>query len=137
MPLTGYADPITETLRILRAGLTANSISGVTAGARIPYTRSSESPSLPYVLVRVDAATSADRNATDERSTVRVAVWGEDEESTYLLARKIRAILLAAPGDAKVRAFTPLAGIVPTSDPESGIPLSSFTVSALMRPATL
>lgn len=136
MPLIGYADPITETIRIVRAGLTANALTA-TVGARIPFTRSLDSPSLPYVLVRVDAASSADRFATDERSTVRVAVWGTDEESAYLLARQVRAILLAASGDAKIRAFTPLAGVVPTSDPESGTPLSSFTVAALMRPLTL
>ena len=139
MPTTVAPDALLATVTALRAALTGRAESyaqGVTVGTVVPTDRSADLPRLPYVAVRLDGM-SADRRRTDPRADVRVLVWASDEEAGYSLARLCEALLLAFPGDARVRAFAPLTGPLPTSDPETDLPLSVFTVEAALRPQTL
>lgn len=90
------------------------------------------SPTMPYVMVAVDAVF---RPRTPlETATIRVTVWHDDEFACNALARTLRANLLAYEGGADVRSFGALTGPIPTSDPDTGTPLSTFTVAARLRP---
>ena len=108
---------------------------GVTVGTKIPFDRSLDKSNLPYVLVRLDGSTLS--RQVDEAATVRVSVWHSTEAKGLALAQACRALLLSYEGGAKIRVITPLTGAIPSSDPESGDPLSSFTVAVRLRPSTL
>lgn len=108
---------------------------GVTVGTRVPNDKSIDAPSLPYVMVRLDGSSLTQR--VDEEALIRIAVWHTSESKGISLAQAARAVLLAYEGGQKIRVINPLTGPVPTSDPESGEPLSSFTVAVKLRPTNL
>ncbi|WP_143740500.1 hypothetical protein [Micromonospora echinospora] len=89
-------------------------------------------PALPYAMVASDGAFV--RQPTTLVATVRVAVWGESDAAGYDLADDLHATLLGYEGGSEVRGFGPLTGPLPTEDPDTGQPLTSFTVSARLRP---
>lgn len=108
---------------------------GVKVGTKVPFDRSLDKSNLPYVLVRLDGSTLS--RQVDESATVRVSIWHTTEAKGLALAQACRALLLSYEGGAKIRVITPLTGATPSSDPESGDPLSSFTVAVRLRPSTL
>lgn len=126
---------VVETLRERLEMVDQSYVAGFTVGTKIASDRSLDNPSLPYILVRLDGSSLTQR--VDEEATVRVAVWHTSEAQGLALAQACRALLLSYEGGAKIRVITPLSGAVPTSDPESGDPLSSFTVAVRLRPSTL
>lgn len=131
-------DLLLGAVTVLRAVLDASGdtdAQAATVGTRVPFTVGYPNPALPYFLVSLTSASSRDRWGTDERATVAVSVWTDEEAAAYSLARLAYSALLAYPGGSSVRAFRPVAGPIPTTDPESGGPLSTFTVEALARPS--
>lgn len=120
----------------LKLDLVSNEyVTNYTIGTRVPGDKSLDKSTLPYILVRLDGSTLS--RVVDETATVRVAVWHISESKGLALAGVLRALLLSYEGDSKIRAIQSLTGIIPSSDPESGDPLSSFTVAVHLRPLTL
>lgn len=90
---------------------------------------------VPYVMVRLDG--SATSYPVVETATIRLSVWHKTEAEALALAQQLRGVLCGYPGGSHVRSIAPLAGAIPTLDPDNGLPLSSFTVAARLRPTTL
>lgn len=133
-----FPDPMLAVVTLLRDQLSAVSLDfaqNVTVGTRVPEDRSVDNNYLPYVLVRLDGSTLNKR--VDENATIRISVWHTTEAKGIALAQVCRALLLSHEGGAAIRVIQPLTGVIPTSDPESGDPLSTFTVAVRMRPQTL
>lgn len=95
-----------------------------------------ESRSFPYIQVRSDGSFRDAR--LNGRATVRVLVYHEDEGKSQALALRAEARLLAASSD-KVRGCSPVTGPLPPigGDPDTGDPLSYFTITARLRPRQL
>lgn len=110
-------------------------VEGFTVGTKVPADKSLDKKTLPYVLVRLDGSTLTQQ--VNEEATIRISVWHSTEAKGIALAQACRALLLSYGGGAKIRVIKPLSGTIPTSDPESGDPLSSFTVAVMLRPTTL
>lgn len=89
---------------------------------------------LPYIQVRSDGKFRDSR--LDGRATVRVLVYHRDEGLGEALAALCEALLLSA-SSADVRGSTSVTGPIPTGDPETGLPLSFFTITARLRPRQL
>ncbi len=106
---------------------------GATVSTKEPQ-GTDEAPVLPYVQVRSDGRFRNSR--LDGRATIRVLVWHKDEGLGEDLAGLCEALLLAN-SSAAVRGFTPVSGPIPTKDPDTGEPLSFFTLTARLRPANL
>lgn len=135
-PLIVFPDAMLAVVETLRDRLEMiDEGAQVTVGTKVAFDRSLDKSNLPYVLVRLDGSTLS--RQVDEEATVRVSVWHSTEAKGLALAQACRALLLSYEGGAKIRVITPLTGAIPTSDPESGDPLSSFTVAVRLRPSTL
>jgi hypothetical protein len=135
-PLIVFPDAMLAVVETLRDRLEMiDQGAGVTVGTKIPFDRSLDKSNLPYVMVRLDG--SALSRQVDEVATVRIAIWHTTEAQGLALAQACRALLLSYEGGAKIRVINPLTGAIPSSDPESGDPLSSFTVAVHLRPSTL
>lgn len=133
-----FPDAMLATVTVLRtrlATLSQTYAAGVTVGTKVPADKSLNKTHLPYILVRLDGSTL--RQQVDEEATVRISVWHTTEAKGLALAQACRALLLSYGGGTDIRVITPLTGPIPTSDPESGDPLSSFTVAVRLRPSTL
>lgn len=89
---------------------------------------------LPHVHVRSDGSFRDAR--LNGRATVRVVVWHRDEGLAQDLALLLEALLLATTSD-RVRGFSSVTGPLPTSDPDTGEPISYFTLTARLRPEQL
>lgn len=89
----------------------------------------------PWVRLSVDGRVRDAR--LNGRATIRVAVWHSTEEDGEALAALIEALLLDAAHTADLRGCSPLVGPMPTGDPDTGEPLSYFTVTARLRPSNL
>lgn len=122
-----FPDPMLATLDVLRTLMPH-----ITFGTLQPEDMTS-SP-VPYVMVRIDGSF---RRMVTRAATMRVSVWHGTEAEGLAVAEYVEARLCAFPGDAQVRCFKPLTGPFPTNDPETGSPLASLTVSALLRPKPL
>lgn len=127
------AQPIVRDLLKARlAGRTEPSVLGVTVSTRpVP-----EGDAVPRPYVRVRSFGSSRDSRLNGQSTVRVSVWHRDEGLALDLALIAEALLLEAGSD-KVRGFTSDAGPLPTEDPDTGEPLSFFTLTARLRPESL
>lgn len=131
-----FPDAQLAALAILRAESGVGALfEGVTFGTKPldPALPSASTP--PYVAVALDA--SGGFYPVVEVATLRVSVWHLTDHDGLDVAKKVRAVLLAYLGDAEVRSFGDLTAPVPTTDPDSGGPLSYFTVAARLRPITL
>lgn len=124
---------VRDLLRGLLASRAEVAAKGVTVSTRaIPG--ADEKRPLPYVQVRSDGKF---RNARlDGRATVRVLAYGKDEGLSEELASLCEGLLLAASSD-KVRGASSVSGPLPTTDPDNGLPLSFFTITARLRPRQL
>ncbi|MFD6638327.1 hypothetical protein ACFWDN_21200 [Micromonospora chalcea] len=123
-----HHDPRAGTLAILRA-LRPDARFGT---LRLEDFPEGDVPALPYGLVASDGVTVAQR--VTATAAVRVAVWGEDDASGYDLAEDLHAALLAYEGGPHVFGFRPQLGPIPTTDPDTGRPMTYFTVRARLRP---
>jgi hypothetical protein len=124
-----------EVLRAALAGRPESYVVGVLVGTRVPDGRSPEDPHLPYVMVRLDADLPHPSMA-DTRVTLRVTVWHVGPDDAHDLAQLARALLVCHRGPV-LRTVSPLTGPVPATDPDSGADLSTFTVSASVRPTPI
>lgn len=135
MTLTVFPDAQLSTLAILRAADPAY-VDGVTFG--VDPLDPTKGIALPYVAVKIDGTrVRAGANRTDREASLRVSVWHSTEAKSLALAEKVLAILAAFEGDANVRKFQERTAPLPTTDPDSGSPLSFFIVAARLRPTTL
>lgn len=125
-----FPDPQLAVRNLLRVLLAER---GITATVTTKP-RSAKTESLPYVQIRSDGRYRDAR--LNGRATIRVLVYHRDEGLGEELAGLIEAILLAA-DSAQIRGFSPVMGPIPTGDPDTGEPLSFFTLTARLRPANL
>lgn len=86
---------------------------------------------MPYVLVRKDADFT--RYPVNARCTLRVTVWHQDPDQAHDLAQLCQGLLLVHNGTI-LRSVRSATGPLPATDPDSGIDLSTFTVTANVRP---
>ena len=131
-PLVTFPDARMTTLAVLRA---SDRLTGVEFGTKPYDVEAADPPALPYAAVALDGARG--QWPVVQVATIRVSVWHETEAEGEALAALVRAVLLAYSGDTDVRSFGELTGPIPTTDPDSGGPLSFFTVAARLRPITL
>ena len=131
-PRVIFPDAMKAALAILRA---EPLLDGVTFGTKPLDVTSETAPSVPYAAVRL--AATFPRYPVGETATLRVSVWAATDAEGLALAQRVRAVLLAHPGNGDVRSFGPLTGPVPTEDPDTRGPLSYFTVAARLRPQPL
>jgi hypothetical protein len=123
--LSVFPDPMLAVLEVLRPTMPT-----VTFGTLLPEEMATTP--VPYVMVRLDGSFS--RLRVEKTATVRISVWHSTESAGLSLAETIEGVLCGYPGGSKVRAVTPLTGAFPTNDPDTGSPLSSFTVAVRLRP---
>lgn len=131
-----FPDPqraVRDLIRVLLTGRAEPYATGATVSTRAP-SGTDEAPVLPYVQVRSDGRYRDAR--LNGRATVRVTVWHRDEGLGESLAALIEGLLLAA-SSADVRGCGPLVGPIPTGDPDTGAPMSYFTITARLRPRQL
>ncbi|UIW13428.1 tail terminator [Arthrobacter phage Amyev] len=129
-----FPDPQKATVDVLRlvlAGRTEAVAQGVTVSTKPP---TGTAPKLPYVQVRSDGRFRDAR--LNGRASVRIIVWHTDEGYGEELAGLCEALLLAATSP-EIRGFSPLTGPMPTGDPDTGAPMSYFTLTARLRPVQI
>lgn len=132
-----YPDAQALAVSALRQALSTRSeayVAGVKVGSRLPVTRSTDVPTLPFVLCRVD--TTANVGRVVERNTLRVTVWHKDEDAAFDLAQLVQALLFIHSGTDLIRC-DPLAGPTRTVDPDTGTDLCSLLVRAVTRASAL
>lgn len=123
-----FADPRAATLATLRALRP-----GVTFGTlRLDDFPENDVPALPYAMVAADGTFI--RQRATATATVRVTVWAETDAAGYALADDLHADLLAWEGGPGVLGFRPQSGPLPTDDPDTGRPMTFFSVRARLRP---
>lgn len=124
-----YPDAVAGTITALRALLAARSepyAAGVTFGTKVPGDRSTETPSLPFALVALDASQPTYPITT--RSAIRVTVWHANAGDAIDLAQLCHGLLLSHT-DATLAAVYPVSGPVPGVDDVSQVDLATFTVT--------
>ncbi|WAB10788.1 tail terminator [Arthrobacter phage Tuck] len=129
-----FPDPQKATVDVLRLALIGRHeavAQGVTVSTKPPK---GTAPNLPYVQVRSDGRFRDAR--LNGRASVRIIVWHTDEGYGEELAGLCEALLLAATSP-EIRGFSPLTGPMPTGDPDTGAPMSYFTLTARLRPVQI
>lgn len=137
-PLVVFLDVQAAGAQVLRMALTGRPESytaGATVGTRVPGDRTPETPHLPYVLVAKDTDLPHPSMA-NARCTLRVTAWHEDEDQAHDLAMLCQGLLLVHSGPV-IRSVKPGTGPLPAVDPPTGLPLSTCTVLANVRPHVL
>lgn len=137
-PLSVFPDAQSNGATILRNALAGRSepyADDAKVGTRVPGDRSPETPHLPYVMVRLDAAFSHGSMA-NARCTLRVTIWHQDPDQAHDLAQLCQGLLIVHDGTL-LRSVQPATGPIPATDPASGVDLSTFTVIANSRPTVL
>lgn len=137
-PLVVFGDAASAAASAIRDALATRPESyadGVTVGTRVPDSRSPEDPHLPYVLVAVDGDLPHPSLA-NSAVTLRVTVWHEDRDQAHDLAQLVRGLLHVHSGPV-IRSTRPGTGPLHALDPDSEVNLSTFTVTANIRPTTL
>lgn len=137
-PLVVFPDAQSNAASVLRSALAGRAedyAAGATVGTRVPGDRSPETPQLPYALVRLDA-TLPHGSMANARCTIRVTVWHDDADQAHDLAQLAQGLLLVHDGTV-LRSVRPATGPLPATDPETGIDLSTFTVTVNVRPTAL
>lgn len=122
-------------LRTALAGRPEPHAAGATVGTRIPGGRSPEAPHLPFVLVACDDAVPHHTRLTAV-VLLRISVWHQDPDRAHDLAQLVAALLHAAGGPV-IRSTRPGVGPLPAVDPDSGVDISTLTVTANVAPVPL
>ncbi|MFD0044743.1 hypothetical protein ACFVGV_06085 [Pseudarthrobacter scleromae] len=128
-----FPDPrraVRDLLKVLLAARSEPYAQGVTVSTKAP----TSSAPLPFVQVKSDGRFRDSR--LNGRATVRVLVYHRDEGLGEDLAGLAEALLLES-SSPQVRGFSPISGPLPTADPDTGAPLSFFTITARLTPANL
>jgi hypothetical protein len=94
--------------------------------------RDSASVTIADVMVRKDSDVPHSSMA-NARVTLRVTCWHEDDDQAHDLAMLCQGLLLVHSGPV-IRGVRPGTGPLPAVDDVSGVPLSTFTVLANVRP---
>lgn len=131
-----FPDPqlaVRDLLRVRLKGRTEPEALGAVVSTR-DLPGADESRSLPYIQVRSDGSFRDAR--LNGRATVRVVVWHRDEGLTQRLAALCEALLIGATST-DIRGAQPVSGPLPTGDPDTGLPMSFFTITARLRPRQL
>ncbi|MEV7212083.1 hypothetical protein AB0O31_03165 [Kitasatospora cineracea] len=137
-PLVVFGDAQAAAATYLRAALAGRAepyAAGATVGTRVPDARSPETPTLPFVLVRLDGALP-DRSRATSRVTLRITVWHTDPDRAHDLAQLVQGLMAVHNGPV-IRSAEPLLGPVAAIDPDSAVDLSTCTVAANVRPVQL
>lgn len=132
--IISFTDPrlgVRNRLRELAVGRPEREAQGLTAD-RISTKAVATGATLPWVQV-ADDGNFRDANLNG-RATVRVVVWHSDEGLGLALARLLEALLLGRGSSDLLRGCNPLIGPRPTGDPDTGAPMSYFTITARLRP---
>ncbi|UJQ86802.1 tail terminator [Arthrobacter phage Reedo] len=132
MPVS-FPDPQRAVRDLLRAIL-ASRTESYAAGATVSIKPPAENQTLPFIQVRSDGRFRDSR--LDGRASVRVIVWHTDEGLGEELAGLCEALLLASTS-ADIRGCSSLTGPIPTGDPDTGAPMSYFTITARLTPRQL
>lgn len=136
-PIITFPDAQLATRDLLRALLSGRSepfVAGVTVSTKVRGDKSDDLPALPYIAVRTDGNVRDSR--LNGRANVRVSVWHKDEGLGLQLAGLCEALLLGS-GSVAIRGFSPVTSPIPTSDPDTGDPLTFFSVTARLRPVQI
>ena len=126
-----FPDPrraVRDLLKRLLAARSESFVQGVTVSTKAP----TSSSALPFVQVKSDGRYRDSR--LNGRAVVRVLVYHRDEGLGEDLAGLAEALLLDS-SSPEVRGFSPVMGPMPTTDPDTGAPLSYFTITARLTPA--
>jgi hypothetical protein len=132
----GFPDPraaIRDLLRDLLAKRDDDYVAGVTVSVKDPP-QADEVPVSPYIQIISDGRYRDSR--LNGRATIRVLVWHSDDGLGERLASLCEGLLLAA-SSRDIRSISPLVGPIPTGDPDTGLPMSYFTITARLRPINL
>lgn len=131
-----FPDPILETLKILRAELPGYvETADVDCGSVQVEEATASGVSLPYLMVALDDTRTRYPVSADAR--LRVTVWAAEDWRALEIGGVARAILRDS-ANSKVRSYgEPASGPNASSDPDSGQPLSTQTVTARLKPETL
>lgn len=123
---------VRDLLRALLSGRDEPEVIGAVVSTK-PLPGSDEERQLPHVQVSLDG--SARDSRLNGRATVRVTVTHRDEGRALALAALCEALLLAYPSG-EVRSASPVAGPIPVpdGDPDTGLPLAFFSITARLRP---
>ena len=137
-PLVVFPDVQAAGAGVLRDALAGRGepyAAGVMVGTRVPTERSPETPHLPYVVCRLDGSTPHSSMA-NVRCTLRYTVWHVDADEVHDLAQLCQGLLIAH-GGTVLRSVRPGTGPLAAVDDLSGVDLSTFTVTANVRPNVL
>lgn len=118
-------------LRTALAGRGETFAADVTVGTKVPTSRVPEDV-FRYVMVRKDSD-SPHPSMANSRVTLRVTVWHEDDDQAHDLAMLCQGLLIVHSGTV-IRGVRPGTGPLPAVDDVSGVPLSTFTVLANIKP---
>lgn len=138
MVVTVFGDPVVAAIGVLRAALAARGetyAASATVGRRVPIGRSTDTPTLPFVLVAQDSDIPHP-SMGNTRVTIRVTVWHADPDQARALAVLCQGLLLNHYGPV-IRSVWPATGPLAAQDPDSAVDLSSITVLANVRPTNL
>lgn len=132
-----FDDPLPDARALLGALLgstTEASAAGVTVGVR-PLPGDDASRPLPYVQIVADSPATRDARLNGS-AVLRFACYGRDAGAGTALAALCEALLIGASGG-RIRAFNPETGPLPAIDPDLDIPVTSFTLTARLRPRAI
>ncbi|MFF6985596.1 hypothetical protein [Streptomyces sp. NPDC010273] len=133
-PLTVFDDAQAAAAEVLRTALAVRDeafVTGVTVGTKVPTSRAPET-AFRYVMVRKDTD-SPHPSMANARVTLRVTCWHEDDDQAHDLAMLCQGLLIVHSGTV-IRGVRPGTGPLPAVDDLSGLPMSTFTVLANVRP---
>ncbi|UDL14618.1 tail terminator [Arthrobacter phage KeAlii] len=114
-------------LRSILSGRSEPEAQGATVSTKPP----AETQALPYVQVLSDGKFRDPR--LNGRASLRFVVWHRDEGLGEALAGLCEGLLLDS-HSSEIRGFSPLTGPIPTGDPDTGAPMSYFTLTARLNP---
>lgn len=132
MTLVSFPRPAPEIRDLLRASLPTATIPATSISTK-PIPGETGSRPAPWIQVSTDSRARDSR--LDGTALVRLTVWAIDEGAAEDLAELAEATLLASltssPG---IRSILPASGVFPTTDPDTGLGLASFSVEVHLRP---
>lgn len=127
---TNFPDALLATLGIMRALAPGEATYGTKF---LEEFADGDVPVLPYV--RLDIDSTAMQWPVLATVGLRVMVWDVSDATGLARAWRLFGMLRRYGGGSEIRAFRgPSTGPIPASDPDTGRPLSSFTIAALLRP---
>lgn len=137
-PLVVFGDAAAELANLTRtllADRTERYVHGVIVRTRIPEDRRPADLPPPLVVFRQDGPAGV-QNSALARCTLRATVWHRYEDDAFDLAQLVRALIAHHSGTVIRSLLDPMAPSA-TTDPDTGEPLASFTMTANLRPRVI